>query len=96
MKLLLMIIVVIVGDRAIPYGAWGYGVKYFKMDEREFFRRYGLISFPRTALGVLACIATGIGLVFPIIESWLFASALAFLFLFVASALFDVWKIGRE
>jgi hypothetical protein len=90
-----MIILVAVGDRAIPYGAWGYGVKYFQMAEREFFKRYGLISFPRTLLGAFACLSTGLGLLLPSSENWLAVAGLIFLVLFVLSAMVDVWRIGR-
>jgi hypothetical protein len=95
MKLLLTIIGILLADRAIPYGAWGYGVKFFKIDEREFLRRYGLISFPRTLLAAGVCVAAGLDLIFPIskdLQSFLMVSLTV---LFGVAALVDVWKARR-
>jgi len=95
MKFLLTIIGIILADRAIPYGAWGYGAKFYKMHEREFFRRYGLISFPRTFFGVTTCVAAGLNLILPISADIQGLLMIVFSILFGMAALFDVWKAGR-
>jgi hypothetical protein len=95
MRLLIMIGIVLLTDRAIPAGAWAYGVKFYTINEHEFYRRYGLIAFPRTLLEVAVCVSLGLNLILPISIDVQQLVTISLFIIFVTSALLDVWRIGR-
>jgi hypothetical protein len=54
-------------DRIIPFNVRRFGGKdVFPSSDSVFWRRYGFVRFPRTALGLLVVASIGVNLVIPL------------------------------
>ncbi len=95
MEVLATAVVIIFMDRGIPAGAWGYGSRFFDMDEKEFYKRYGIISFPRTLLGICVCLSAGLSRIFPISRNVGDLTTISLAVLFGISALIDVLRTRK-
>jgi hypothetical protein len=95
MTFLLWLIGMVLANVAVPYGAWGFGASYLSISEREFIRRYDLLSIPRLALGGLSCLIVGAGSVVPSESGWLNMAGLVCFVLFGALAVYDTMTATR-
>ena len=55
----------LIAERSIPYGVWGYACRASPYTEEEFIAKYGLISFPRTLLGIAMVLSGGFDYLLP-------------------------------
>lgn len=92
MKLLFVLILVVLSDRAIPAAAWRYGAPYAGITEDTFFKRYGLVAFPRTMFAVCACLIAGLDIVLTIDVTIQGIAVLVLLFIYYVVASIDVWR----
>lgn len=92
MNLLLTAVFVVIIDRIVPLCGWGLAAIFFKIDWAVFARRYGAISFPRTVLGVSACIPDAINLLVEIRPAILNLSVAILMSLFVISVALDAYR----
>jgi hypothetical protein len=95
MNFLLITVGLVLMNFAVPYGAWGYGAHYLNLTEREFLKRYGLISLPRALSAALVILTMSAGWALPGDQDWLYLAAILFSALFGASAGYDVWKATK-
>jgi hypothetical protein len=98
MKLIFLIIIFAVADRAFPAVMFGYLVitydrdRHELPDQREILRKYGWVGFPRTLFAVSACATAAAGLFFPLSQDLQGLVAVIFAALFGISAMVDFFK----
>jgi len=95
MKFLFMVVVTIMADRAFPASARRFGGSFFQTTPEEFYRKYGLFSFPRTALAVCICISSGLDLIFSININVQAIITIFFVILYSVSASVDVVRARK-
>src|SRR5690242_12077850 len=82
-------------DRVIPFHARRYAGRYFTVDSKEFWRRYGVISFPRAAFAVLFCVSTQLEYFTPLTHMETGYVAAALIMIWAVSAGVDTFRAGR-
>lgn len=95
MKMIAYALLFLVAERAIPYCVWGVAARISPWSEREYIKRYGLISFPRTYLGVLMVLCGGIDDVLsgaPYVAGTALVVSMVSYILFLSA---DVWRAWR-
>ena len=95
MKLLFMIVFLAMADRAIPASARRFGGNFFQTSPDEFWRKYGIFSFPRTALAVCVLIVAGLDLVIHIDPTIQGLIAIFFALIYSISASIDTVRARK-
>jgi hypothetical protein len=93
MELLFIVAFLALADRAIPANLRRFAGDYFTSTPEDYWARYGLISFPRTALAVLLCLLTALHMLrHSDLVAWL---GVAVSLIYAGSAGLDALRAGR-
>lgn len=65
MKVIALVVLFLICERAVPLGVWGYAARLSRRTQREFIEKFGLVSFPRTILGVAMVVSGGLEYLLP-------------------------------
>lgn len=95
MKFLFALTFMIMAERAIPASARRFGGAFFETSPRDFYARYGVLSFPRTLLGGLAAASFLLAPLFHADETTEGYAAVAFGLLYAISASVDVLRARK-
>jgi hypothetical protein len=87
-----MVAVMLMADRAIPANVRRMGGRSFRTTPEEFWKKYGLVAFPRTLFAVFVCLAASLDLVIPISVDAQGFVLMAFIFLYCASSAADIFR----
>lgn len=82
-------------DRSIPFHVRMYAGRAFRSSSKEYWQRYGLVSFPRTLHGAAFCASTLLDYVTPVAHAEVGYIAAGLVMIFAASAGIDAFRAGR-
>ena len=95
MKFLFALVFLAAADRAIPANARRFGVGFFATSDEQFYRKYGIIKFPRTLLAVCTCAAFLLHFISPLTQEEEGYIAVVFALLYGISISADVIKARK-
>lgn len=87
--------VVLFLDRIAPAYVTRIWPKGFSMTGAELYRRYGLIKFPRTIIGLTACLPFLAPIFFPISNTICLLISIPLMILFIVFAGIDIFKTRK-
>lgn len=95
MKIVFMLVLMIMADRALPAQVRRVAGAYFETTPVEFYKRYGRVSFPRTLFMLLAIASAALEYFLDISQVTEGLIAIFFIVLWTISAAIDTFRARR-
>lgn len=91
--MLAMLCLFILADRVIPRAA--LSDVHDKVSKKEYLRRYGYVSFPRTLFGILFVLSSGLNYAIEISVDLKTVIEVAIFVIFGVTAAIDAWRVTK-